>query len=159
SRDARAVERLDGATLTAKRFTVKPRFVVLAAGGMENARLLLASNDVMKPGVGNQNDLVGRFFAGNPVPRAVATLASFAWPLAPFYGSNQTVDDGAIMRATFAPTASFCRDAQVLGSLSTIEQPVELDETGKAAVITTALALGLDASGAKAYSLGCGIEL
>ena len=45
------------------------------------------------------------------------------------------------------------------GSLSTIEQPVELDETGKAAVITTAMALGVDASNAKAYSLGCGMEL
>ena len=45
------------------------------------------------------------------------------------------------------------------GSLTTIEQPVELDETGKAAVITTALALGVDASNAKAYSLGCGMEL
>jgi choline dehydrogenase-like flavoprotein len=132
---------------------------VLAAGGMENARLLLASNDVMKTGVGNQNDLVGRFFADNPVPRDVATVVSFAGPLAPFYGSNQTLDDGAIMRATFAPTAAFCRSAQVLGSLSTIEQPVELDETGKAAVITTAIALGVDASNAKARSLGCGMEL
>jgi len=36
---------------------------------------------------------------------------------------------------------------------------VELDETGKAAVITTALALGADASNAKVYSLGCGMEL
>jgi len=164
SPDARQVERLEGTTLdgnggAGKRFTVKPRFVVLAAGGMENARLLLASNDVMKTGVGNQNDLVGRFFADNPVPRDVATLVSFAGPLAPFYGSTQTLDDGAIMRATFAPTAAFCRQNQVLGSLSTVEQPVDLDETGKAAVITTALALGVDASNAKAYSLGCGIEL
>jgi choline dehydrogenase-like flavoprotein len=126
---------------------------------MENARLLLASNDVMKTGVGNQNDIVGRFFADNPVPRDVATLVSFAGPLAPFYGSNQTLDDGAIMRATFAPTAAFCRSAQVPGSLSTVEQPVELDDTGKAAVITTALALGIDARNAKAYSLGCGMEL
>ena len=164
SPDAKTVERLDGATLDSngaagKRFTVKPRFVVLATGGMENARLLLASNDVMKTGVGNQNDLVGRFFADNPIPRDVATLVSFAGPLAPFYGSNQKLDDGAIMRATFAPTAAFCRSAQVTGSLSTIEQPVELDDTGKAAVITTAIALGVDASNAKAYSLGCGIEL
>ena len=164
SPDAKTVERLDGATLDSngaagKRFTVKPRFVVLATGGMENARLLLASNDVMKTGVGNQNDLVGRFFSDNPIPRDVATLVSFAGPLAPFYGSNQKLDDGAIMRATFAPTAAFCRSAQVTGSLSTIEQPVELDDTGKAAVITTAIALGVDASNAKAYSLGCGIEL
>ena len=164
SPDAKTVERLDVATLDShggagKRFTVKPRFVVLAAGGMENARLLLASNDVMKTGVGNHNGLVGRFFADNPIPRDVATLVSFAGPLAPFYGSNQILDDGAIMRATFAPTPAFCRSAQVAGSLSTIEQPVELNDTGKAAVITTALALGVDASNAKAYSLGCGMEL
>jgi choline dehydrogenase-like flavoprotein len=63
------------------------------------------------------------------------------------------------MRATIAPTAAFCRAGKVQGSLSTIESPVELDETGKAAVITTALALGVDASNAKAYSLGCGMEL
>lgn len=164
SPDAKRVERLDGATLDSnggpgKRFTVKPRFVVLAAGGMENARLLLASNDVMKAGAGNQNDLVGRFFADNPIPRDVATLVSFAGPLASFYGSNQKLDDGAIMRATFAPTAAFRRSAEVAGSLSTIEQPVELDELGKAAVITTSIALGVDASNAKAYSLGCGMEL
>lgn len=157
--DARAVERLVGGTLTGKRFTVKPRFVVLAAGGMENARLLLASNDVMKTGIGNQNDLVGRFFADNPIPRDVATVVSFAGPLAPFYGSNQKLDDGAIMRATFAPSDSFRRQAQVIGSLSTVEQPVELDETGKAAVISTAIAMGVDASRARAYSLGCGMEL
>ena len=164
SPDAKRVERLECATLDSnagagKHFTVKSRFVVLAAGGMENARLLLASNDVMKTGVGNQNDLVGRFFADNPVPRDVATLVSFSGPLAAFYGSNQKLDDGAIMRATFAPTAPFCRERQVAGSLSTVEQPVDLDETAKAAVITTALALGVDASNAKAYSLGCGIEL
>lgn len=153
------VTHLDAATLTGKHFTVTPRFVVLACGGMENARLLLASNDVMKTGVGNQNDLVGRFFADNPIPRDVATLVSFAGGLAPFYGNNQMMDDGAIMRATFAPTAAFRAAANVTGSLSTIEQPVGLDEAGKAAVVTTAIALGVDASSAKAYSLGCGMEL
>lgn len=159
SPDARQVDRLAVATLTGKRFTVKPRVTVLAAGGMENARLLLISNDVMSQGVGNQNDLVGRFFADNPIPRDVATLVSFAGPLASFYGSPQTLDDGAILRATFAATPAFRRKAEVAGSLSTVESGVDLDEVGKAAVITTALALGVDASGAQAYSLGCGIEL
>lgn len=157
--NGKQVERLDVATLSGKHFTVKPRFVVLACGGIENARLLLASNDVMKTGIGNQNDLVGRFFADNPIPRDVATLVSFAGPLAPFYGANQNLPDGAIMRATFAPTAEFRRKSKVSGSLSTVEQPVDLDETGKAAVITTAIALGVDASNAKAYSLGCGMVL
>lgn len=159
SANGAGVDHLDIATLSGKHFTVKPRMTVLAAGAMENARLMLASNDVVSAGVGNQNDLVGRFFADNPTPRDVATLVSFAGPLAAFYGSNQTLDDGAIMRATFAPTRDFRRKAQVAGSLSTVEQSLELDETGKAAVITTALALGINAANAQAYSLGCGMEL
>jgi hypothetical protein len=34
---------------------------VLAASGIENARLLLVSNTVQQQGIGNANDLVGRF--------------------------------------------------------------------------------------------------
>ncbi len=157
--DARMVDRLDLATLNGKHFTVKPRFVVLAAGGMENARLLLASNDVMTAGVGNQNDLVGRYFADNPIPRDVATLVSFAGPLAAYYGDNITMDNGAIMRAVFSTRRDYCEASRNVGSLTTVDHPTELDDTGKAAVITTALALGVDASNAKAYSMGCGMEL
>jgi choline dehydrogenase-like flavoprotein len=153
------VDHLDVATVTGRHFTVKPRVTVLAAGAMENARLLLASNDVTPAGVGNQNDLVGRFFADHPIPRAVATLVSFAGPLAACYGDNVTLSNGAIMRVAFSPTAAFCRAHNVMGSLTTVENPVELDETGKAAVITTALALGVDARNAQAYALGCGMEL
>ena len=161
--NAQQVDRLDAATLNAeggigKRFTIKPRHVVMAAGGMENARLLLASNDVMKMGVGNQNDLVGRFFGDNPIPRNVATLAVFGGRLAAYYGSTQDLG-GARMRAVFAPTAAFARRKKIMGSLTTLEYPVELDETGKAAVITAANALGVDASSARAYSVGCGMEL
>ena len=83
ARNGAAVSQLDLATLNEEggldnRLTVRPRFVVLAAGGMENARLLLASNDVMNVGIGNQNDMVGRFFADNPIPRDTATLVLFA---------------------------------------------------------------------------------
>jgi choline dehydrogenase-like flavoprotein len=162
--NGQTVERLDMATLNAggtleKRFTVKPRLVVLAAGAMENARLLLASNDVVAPGIGNQNDLVGRFFADHPIPRDVATLVVFSGALPACYGTTVTLGNGAIMRAVISPTAEFSRTNQVMGSLTTVENTVDLDEAGKAAVITTALAVGVDASGAQAYSLGCGMEL
>lgn len=53
-------------TLTGKRMTVAARLFVLACGGIENARLLLASNQVATAGLGNQNDLVGRFFMDHP---------------------------------------------------------------------------------------------
>ncbi len=39
---------------------------VLASGGIENARLLLASNRQRPGGLGNQHDLVGRFFTDHP---------------------------------------------------------------------------------------------
>jgi choline dehydrogenase-like flavoprotein len=42
---------------------VRARVVVLATGGIENARLLLLSRRVHRSGLGNEHDLVGRFFA------------------------------------------------------------------------------------------------
>jgi choline dehydrogenase-like flavoprotein len=153
------VDHLDIAALSGNHFTVKPRFTVLAAGAMENARLLLASDDVMKTGVGNQNDLVGRFFADHPIPRDTATLVVFAGAPAAFYNNAITLPNGAILRAAFSPRAQFLRTHGVAGSLTTVENPVKLDELGIAAVVATAQALGVDASNARAFSLGCGMEM
>lgn len=48
-------------------FTVRARYVVLCFGGIENARFLLNTNRQMSTGLGNQNDLVGRYFSEHPV--------------------------------------------------------------------------------------------
>ena len=45
---------------------VRPKALVLCAGGIENARLLLCSNRIVSEGVGNRNDLVGRFLMDHP---------------------------------------------------------------------------------------------
>jgi len=63
--DRRSIERLDIACLDGKRLKAKGRTYVLAVGGIENARLLLASNSVDPKGVGNGADLVGRYFQGH----------------------------------------------------------------------------------------------
>jgi choline dehydrogenase-like flavoprotein len=156
--DAKSLDHLDVATLSGRKFTVKPKYTVLATGGIENARLMLASNSVMANGVGNANDMVGRFFADNPIPRDVATMVLFNGTMASYYQNTQTTD-GVYYRATLAPTAAFQRERAVMGSLTTIENSVELDELGNAAVATTANALGVDASNAKAFSIGCGMEM
>lgn len=54
------------ACLDGKRFSVVGKCFVLAAGGIENARLLLLSNTSQPAGLGNQYDLVGRFFMVHP---------------------------------------------------------------------------------------------
>jgi choline dehydrogenase-like flavoprotein len=67
--DGRSVRELEVATLAGRRFLLRPRATVLAAGGLENARLLLASRDVAPAGIGNEHDVVGRYYmchiAGN----------------------------------------------------------------------------------------------
>jgi len=57
-----SVSSLEVATLAGDRFSVRPRYTVLAAGGLENVRLLLQSNRQQGAGVGNAEGLVGRFF-------------------------------------------------------------------------------------------------
>ncbi len=47
-------------------FTIRSRFVVLAGGAIENARLLLNSTAQCPTGLGNHFDNVGRFFMDHP---------------------------------------------------------------------------------------------
>jgi choline dehydrogenase-like flavoprotein len=60
------VDHVQGTTLDGNRFTVRADTFVLAAGAIETARLLLVSNDVQPAGIGNQHDLVGRYFQEHP---------------------------------------------------------------------------------------------
>lgn len=60
--DGSTVEGLRVATGDGRGFRVQARRYVLAAGGIDNARLLLASTERHPNGIGNQHDVVGRYF-------------------------------------------------------------------------------------------------
>jgi len=66
SENAKQVKTALTTTPNGNQFRVKARHFILASGALEIPRLLLLSNDVMKCGLGNQNDLVGRFFMEHP---------------------------------------------------------------------------------------------
>ncbi len=77
-----AVERLELRCLSGSRHTARAATYVLATGGVENARLLLASNADRPEGVGNASGWVGRCFQGHVVittgdndPRGEAEVA------------------------------------------------------------------------------------
>ena len=61
-----SVSGLRVATLGGREFEVRAKHYVLAGGGIENARLLLASTAARKNGLGNDHDLVGRYFMDHP---------------------------------------------------------------------------------------------
>ena len=65
-----AIEAIETSTLDGLRRIIRARQFVLACGGLENARLLLVSRDRHSAGIGNQHDLVGRYFMDHP--RAVS---------------------------------------------------------------------------------------
>jgi choline dehydrogenase-like flavoprotein len=74
--NGRSVKGVRVATLGGATFFVTPRAVVLATGGIENARLLLSSRRVHANGLGNQNDLVGRYFMEHPRIRSLQVKLS-----------------------------------------------------------------------------------
>jgi choline dehydrogenase-like flavoprotein len=156
--NANQLDRLDVATLSGNHFTVRPKLAVVATGGIETPRLLLASNDVISSGVGNAHDLVGRFFADHPIPGQTATLVVFNGRIASYYQLIQTAN-GANFRAALAPTNAYRRARGVADSLATVEGEVQLDSTGQAAVAEMAALFGIDASGMRCFTLGCGMEI
>ena len=58
----RSITGLKAKTIDGKTHQVKARYYILACGTIQNARVLLASNKQAPSGIGNDNDLVGRFF-------------------------------------------------------------------------------------------------
>jgi choline dehydrogenase-like flavoprotein len=64
--NARAVTEATIGSLDGRRGHVRARHYVLAAGGIENARILLLSDSVAPRGLGNDHDLVGRYFMDHP---------------------------------------------------------------------------------------------
>lgn len=63
---ALSVSKVEVATLSGRKMSVRAKLFVLATGGIENARLLITSNKVEPNGLGNGNDLVGRYFMDHP---------------------------------------------------------------------------------------------
>ncbi|NQZ95098.1 MAG: GMC family oxidoreductase [Myxococcales bacterium] len=93
---ARSATSVRVACLSGNQFRVAARLVLLAAGGIENARLLLLSNGVQREGIGNQKDLVGRFFMDHPHHTSGVVLPSDpALSTALYTGSTATEKVGA----------------------------------------------------------------
>jgi choline dehydrogenase-like flavoprotein len=95
---------------------------VVATGGIENARLLLLSNRFNRRGLGNQHDLVGRYFMDHPIVSwgEAGIIAPSGFPL-PFYDENAEVGivhAGATQKATLwgfiTPTEDLLRHEKLL---------------------------------------------
>jgi choline dehydrogenase-like flavoprotein len=96
SRDGSRIESLDVHNSRDVGFSVIADQFVLAMGGIETPRLLLTSNDVHTRGIGNANDLVGRFY----MCHVAGTVGSLQ-----VYGPDDTVWHGYDVAAD----GTYCR--------------------------------------------------
>jgi choline dehydrogenase-like flavoprotein len=87
--DGTAVNSIDVCASDGKRRAVSAPIIVLCAGGIENARLLLASKDVHRHGLGNEKDLVGRFLMDHLKGDIVSFDPAEAEPLRRLFGRFQ----------------------------------------------------------------------
>ncbi|MDB5947010.1 MAG: oxidoreductase-like protein, partial [Ramlibacter sp.] len=131
---AGTVRELEVATLAGNRFRVAPRTVVLAAGGLETARLLLCSNDVEPQGVGNRFDAVGRYYmchiAGN-----VGTLTVAGGPDAVRHG-YEVAADGVYCRRRLSITAAGQRRHHLLNAVARLHFPKITDPSHRSGVLS-----------------------
>ncbi len=79
STDVTRVDYLDVRSPAGRMHRAKARIYVLSAGGLENPRILLASNSVAAAGLGNGHDLVGRFFMEHPHARGGRISGAPRW--------------------------------------------------------------------------------
>ena len=114
----RAISHLDVRAPSGEPIAVHAKHFVVAAGGIENARLLLASQSVIPAGIGNQNDLVGRFFMEHPHARGGTLRGAPAWQLLSFFANRSS---GEVVAAPLlTATESFQHSRELLNSAITI---------------------------------------
>lgn len=117
--DGHAVREIVAQSLTKRRATIRPQAVVLAAGGIENARLLLASRSVMRRGIGNGHDQVGRYFMEHPHARGGHVVSGHAWRLLKLFGRRHRIGTGE-MAALIAPGEALQRREGILNTSLTL---------------------------------------
>ena len=109
-RAGRSITSLDFATLDGRRFNARAGTYVLACGGIENARILLASDRGAQGGIGNRTGLVGRYFMDHPY----FLLGHFGPAQACFDGTPYVIEDYSQVGRTQHCNAAFGLTERVL---------------------------------------------
>ena len=132
--DGRSLQSTEFATLSGTRFSVVARATVLATGGIETARLMLASRDISLAGVGNVHDVVGRYYmchiAGN-----VGTLSLKGSPSNVLHG-YEMAPEGIYCRRRLSVTAEEQRRRGLANAVARLHFPRITDPSHRNGVLS-----------------------
>jgi choline dehydrogenase-like flavoprotein len=128
------VHQLDIASLQGVKVSAVAKKVVLATGGIETTRLLLASNDISRNGIGNEHDLVGRYYqchiAGNLGKLTVSGAVSDV------RHGYEVSPEGVYCRRRFALTAETQKKIQAGNMVARLHFPKIVDPSHKIGVLS-----------------------
>jgi choline dehydrogenase-like flavoprotein len=140
--DRATVESLLVCTLTGKSFNVRAARFVLATGGLEVARLLLANRDVWPQGIGNQHDVVGRYYMCH-IAGTVGTL-KLSVPASAIWHGYDLSEEGVYCRRRLALAAATQRRLGLGNFVARLHHPRITDPAHRTAVLSALqLAKGL----------------
>ena len=116
--DKGSVDRLDVRTPSGRAIDVRARHYILAAGGIENPRILLASNSQVAHGIGNHYDQVGRYFMEHPHARGGRVLGKADWHWLSAFAKRRV--NGVEVSPAITPAESLQRREGLLNSALTL---------------------------------------
>ena len=107
-------------TFAGTEFHIRPKIVIIASGTIEATRLLLCSRQGNPAGLGNQNDLVGRFLMDHQAVRSGLLHLASPETLAKlmFYDTRRV--DGALITAKPVLTEAMLREKKLLNTCAAI---------------------------------------
>lgn len=116
-----AVESLGVKTLSGKAFTVRAAQFVLATGGLEVPRMLLANRDVHGEGIGNAYGNVGRFYMCH-IAGTIGAL-SINGPLTKVWHGYDVSDEGSYCRRRLALNETTQRSLGIGNFIARLHHP------------------------------------
>jgi choline dehydrogenase-like flavoprotein len=121
-------------TFTGKTVTVHARRVVLATGGLETPRLLLANRSVQSNGIGNDHDMVGRYYMCH-LAGTTGTLRVNAAHTPVWHGYDVS-DDGIYCRRRLALSAETQRQLGIGNFIARLHHPRITDPAHRTGVLS-----------------------
>jgi len=132
--DGKSVDWVEVAEPGGSRLRVHGRSFVLALGGLETTRLLLASNDVQSAGIGNDHDLLGRNYMSHLC--ATVGTVSFAGPPDRIAYDYAQDPDGIYVRRRLWLTEKAQRDFSLLNTTFRTHLPEPADPAHGDAILS-----------------------
>lgn len=134
------IQRVQARTLSGISLSVKARATVLALGGLDNARMLLIGSGKRPGGIGNEQGLVGRYFADHPHSAVGILLCNASEEQMRLYQDVVDVGRPAAVQASLGIKPEVLKEHKLLG-FSAILRPVTHDPPYPAAQAKAVAAL------------------